>query len=401
MKRTLTWAYATLSLSLCTPYYAHAADNNQIDPKELMELLEKQQKQLEAQQKEMKKLGDQVRDLKKDAPKVNKYKRTPKNVSNKNKPERVGVDRKQEDRTEPPQVAAVPNNGVLLQKGKAVFEPSFEYSRSSALNVAVEGFTIVPALNIGSFAISEVDRDTLVASMTGRVGIGKNTEIEVRVPYLYRNDSTLGRDVGAGATVDSLTDIEGDNLGDIEFAIRHQLTHGENNWPFLIAGLRFKTRTGEDPFEVPTNPATGNQQELPTGSGFFALQPTISAIIPSDPVVLYGSLGYLYNMKRTVGGTFGEIDPGDSISLGFGMGFSVNEKTSFSLGYSHNYVMESKQNGQRISNSDDLHVGSFSTGFAHRLNDKTSFNMNVQAGLTDDAPDLRLIFRVPMAFDLF
>jgi len=397
MKKHLLLTCTAFSLSLLLPQQSHSAGNDSLDADALLKRLEKQQKQLEAQQEEMKRLSTEMRNIKKSKPKANPVRRSVVNVNN--RPEKVGVDRKQEDRTEPPQIAAVQNNGVLLTKGRAVLEPTLEYSRSSAVNVSVAGFTVVEAINFGFFEISDVDRDTLTASLTGRLGVGSDTEIEMRIPYLYRNDSTLGR--ATAATSDSLSTVDGNNLGDIELAVRHQLTHGENGWPFLIGGLRFKSNTGKDPFEVGTDPVTGLQTELPTGSGFLAFQPTISAILPSDPVVLYGSLGYLYNIKRSIGGSFGEIDPGDSVSLGLGMGFSANEKTSFSLGYSHNYVMETKQNGVRLANSDDLHVGSFSTGFAYRPNNKVSYNVNIDAGLTEDAPDVRLTFRVPMAFDLF
>lgn len=317
-------------------------------------------------------------------------------------PEEVGVSRRQRAKDRPPRVEAVENSGgVLLRPGQAVAETGLEYSRSSATRVAIEGFTIIPALNIGSFEISQVDRDTAIASETLRLGILDRFEAEVRVPYVYRDDNTLSRPLGTGSSQDELSNVNGNDIGDIEVAGRYQITDGQGGWPFLIGNLRFKSTTGKSPFEVPLDPDTGLQTELPTGSGFYALQPSLTAILPSDPVVLYGSVGYLYNMKRDVGGRFGEIDPGDSISAGFGMGFSVNERTSFSLGYSHNYVFETEQNGVVVPNSDKLHVGSLQTGFGYRLDEHWSLNMNVDAGLTDDAPDVRIMFRVPYSFNMY
>lgn len=316
-------------------------------------------------------------------------------------PQQVGLERKPVDRDRPPKIEAVGNSGgVLLRPGQAVLESATEYSRSSAVRVAIEGFTIIPALNIGAFEISQVDRDTFVESITGRAGVFDNFEVEARIPYVYRNDNTLARPLGTGSSSEELSNITGDGLGDVEVAARYQFMQAHGDWPFLIANLRYKSDTGESPFEVPIDPATGLQTELPTGSGFQAIQPSITAIMPSDPVVLYSTIGYLYNMSKSVD-RLGDVDPGDSISASFGMGFSLNEKTSFSLGYAHDYVFETTIDEQDVPNSDKLHVGRLLTGFGYRVSDATSLNLNVDAGLTDDAPDVRVTFRVPMYFNLF
>ena len=313
----------------------------------------------------------------------------------------VGTDKKPKDKDRPPQVAAIADEGgVLLSKGTLVLEPSLEYTRSSAVRVAIEGYTIIPALNIGAFSIDQIDRDTVTSALTARYGITNRLEIEARVPHVYRNDSTLNRPVGTGAGTDLLQEASGNGLGDIEVAGHYQINKGQNGWPFFVGNLRFKTRTGNDPFEINIDPNTGLQTELPTGSGFYALQPSITAIIPSDPVVLYSNVGYLYNMERNVGGNYGKIDPGDSISASFGMGVSMNERTSFSLGYSHDVVFKTTQNGNTIANSDTLQVGSLNLGYAYRLNDRVSLNLDIGAGLTDDASDADIIFRVPVSFDL-
>ncbi|MCB2081604.1 MAG: transporter, partial [Rickettsiales bacterium] len=317
-------------------------------------------------------------------------------------PDAVGIDRKPKDRERPPTVDAVRNEGgVLLTPGKLVIEPSLEYNRSSALRVSIEGFTIIPALNVGAFEITEVDRDSLTAAMAARLGITERFELEARVPYVYRDDATLSRPIGTGSDANVLSNVSGYGIGDVEMAGHYQITDGKGNWPFLVGNLRFKSRTGTDPFEVPIDASTGLQSELPTGSGFYALQPSLTAILPSDPIVLYGNVGYLYNMPRDFGGTIGEIDPGDSVSMALGMGFAANERTSFSIGYSHSMVFETTQNGQAISNSDVLQVGSLGFGVGYKVNDWTSVNVSVDAGLTDDAPDMRLLFRVPMTFNLY
>lgn len=314
----------------------------------------------------------------------------------------VGLERRPLPKDKPPQIAAVPQDGgVLLTPGKMNLETGFEYSRSSALRVAIEGFTIIPAISIGSFEITSVDRNTITSDISARLGLFKRFEMAVRVPYVYRDETTASRPIGIGSSASVLTNVSGMNIGDIEVSGHYQINEGKNGWPFLIGNLRLKSVTGQDPFSVPLDPTSGLPTELSTGSGFYAVQPSLTVIYPTDPAVLYGSLGYVFNMARKVGGTFGEIDPGDSINYSLGMGFGINEKTSFSLGYSHDIVFETVQNGATIPTSDILHVAQLTTGLSHKINDAVNVNINIGAGLTDDAPDMRFGIKVPVKFDLW
>ncbi len=313
----------------------------------------------------------------------------------------VGTERKSESQKKPEVPAvAVDEGGVLLPRGQLIVEPSLQYSRTSALRVAVEGFTVVPAINVGLFDISEIDRDIVTAAMTGRFGLTDRLEVEAYVPYLWRNDSTIGRPIGVGSATDVLSDVDGYGLGDIELAAHYQINDGKEGWPYFIGNLRFKTTTGDGPFDVPTDAATGLQLEAPTGSGFYAIQPSVTMLYPTDPAVFFSNIGYVYNMEKDVGGSYGTIDPGDSINASLGMGFSINDKTSFSLGYSHSVVSKTKQNGAAYANSQILQVGSTTLGYSYQINDRVGVNFNVATGVTDDAPDMQATIRFPIKFDL-
>lgn len=316
--------------------------------------------------------------------------------------EEVGVERKTEKQKKPEVPAvAINDGGVLLPRGHVVIEPSVQYSRTSALRVAVEGFTVIPAINVGLFDISEIDRDILTTAVTGRLGLTDRLEIEAYIPYLWRSDSTIGRPIGVGTATDVLSSVDGSGLGDIELAAHYQINNGQGDWPFFIGNLRFKSTTGTGPFDVATDPATGLQLETPTGSGFYSINPSITMLYPSDPAVFFSNLGYVYNMEKDVGGSNGTIDPGDSINASLGMGFSINDKTSFSLGYSHSVVMKTKQNGSPLANSQILQVGSTTFGYSYQVNDRVGLNFNVATGVTDDAPDMQATLRIPIKFDLF
>jgi hypothetical protein len=316
---------------------------------------------------------------------------------------------KQKD-AQPPEVAQLfEQPGVLTPKGSVVLEPSLQYSYSSSNRVSIVGYTIIPALVIGLIDVRSVNRSTWVAALTGRYGLTNRLEIEAKIPYVYRNDDTISRPLNlSGSASDSLFNASGHGIGDIELAARYQLNIPAGDDPYYIAGLRFKTHTGTDPFEVSyasgTTAATGTlQTSLPTGSGFYGIQPSLSVIYPSDPAVFFGGINYLWNIKRDVnkmvaGGYIGSVDPGDAIGFNFGMGMSLNEKSAFSLGYEQTWIGKTKQNGVVPQTATSTQLASLLIGYSYRLNKKSNLNVSIAAGLTPDTPNTQLTLRIPYSF---
>lgn len=302
---------------------------------------------------------------------------------------------------------------ILTPQGKFIFEPALSYSFSSSDRVNIVGYSILPALVIGLIDVRTVSRSTWIATLGGRYGLTPRLELEARVPYLYRSDDTLSRPINlTPSALDRVFGAEGHGLGDIEFAARYQLNIPKGDDPFYVAGLRLKTRTGKDPFEVEY--ATGStattygslQTELPTGSGFYSLQASLSAVLPTDPAVFFGGINYLFNMKRDVNqqvggatGTFvGEVDPGDSVGINLGMGLSLNEKSAFSLGYEHTWIGKTKNDGVTPPTAVSTQLASWLLGYSYRLNKTTNLNVSIAAGLTNDTPDTQITVRVPIRF---
>ncbi len=297
--------------------------------------------------------------------------------------------------------------GVLTPKGTLILEPQFEYSTWSLNRVILEGYTVIPAITVGSIDIRQVDRNMATAALTARYGVTDRFEVDVRVPYVYRYDSTTARPAGTGADQDAYTDVEGAGLGDVEFGLHYQLNSPRSGGAFYVANLRGRAPTGEDPFEVPIDLATGLETELPTGTGFWSVEPSITVLFPSDPAVFFANFGYLWNIERDVrtinpltSAPYGKIDPGDAARVSFGMGYGINERASFSIGYEHNYVFKSKQDDVDIDGT-DLQVGSLLFGVSYRVSERVSYNLNVSLGATDEAPDARIQLRIPIRFNLF
>lgn len=205
-------------------------------------------------------------------------------------------------------------------------------------------------------------------------------------------------------------------MGDVEVTARYQLNRGGPDKPYYVAWLRYKSRTGTDLFEVTTDcvtrcvgntTGTGLPLDLPTGSGFNALQPGITWLFPSDPVVFFGSVSYLHNFERSdVSRTvldgqkefLGDVEAGDIIGFNLGMGLALNEKAAISIGYDQNMVGKTKQNGEDVAGAVRVTLATLLLGGTYRFNDKVSLNVALGAGLTRDTPDLNFTVRVPVTF---
>ncbi|MDR4479859.1 MAG: hypothetical protein R3B37_08980 [Nitrospira sp.] len=293
----------------------------------------------------------------------------------------------------------LPGAGVLTPKGTLIVEPYLQYAHLSSNRVTLTGFTIVPALTIGLINIQGVSRDIYTAALVGRYGLTNRLEIEVRVPYLYREDSITQRPLATPSTADTVSTANGSGLGDIETTGRYQLNKGGPDEPYFVAFTRFKSTTGKGPFEIPTDPITGFQTELPTGSGFYILQPGFTVLFPSDPVVLFSSLSYIWNMSRDIGGQIGRINPGSGGNFNLGLGISLNEKLSLTLGYDHT-VFERPTSASNLlltTTAQVTQIGVLLIGGAYRLSDRSFANFVVGIGATREAPDLQVTVRIPTA----
>ncbi|HYG90389.1 MAG TPA: hypothetical protein VD978_29485 [Azospirillum sp.] len=286
--------------------------------------------------------------------------------------------------------------GVLLPRGGLVVEPGLEYIHSSSRRVEIAGFSVLPAIVIGEFDLRKTSRNTLIGSLTSRYGLTDRLELEAKLPYIYRSDRTTGRPVLDGGQQDVSTSATGHDIGDVEFAAHYQINQGASEWPYFVGNLRLRAPTGTHPFEVRRDPLSNLELKLPTGTGFWGIEPSLTMLVPSDPMVFYTNLSYLYNMKRSFGGGTGTIDPGDAYGFSFGGAFAMNERSSFSLGGDFQLVRPTTQNGRTVQGSENLYIGRGVLGFTQRVSDSTAVNLNFTFGITEDAPDLHLGVKVPL-----
>ncbi|WP_372017327.1 coiled-coil domain-containing protein [Pseudoxanthomonas sp. 10H] len=320
-------------------------------------------------------------------------------------------------RSRPPEVAQIFDQpGALTPAGKFVLEPALQYGYTANDRVVLVGYTVIPAILIGLIDVRQVKTTTAIATMTGRYGLTNRLELELKVPYAYASGDTVSREIFTGAALDRVFNASGHGLGDVEMSVRYQFNRGGPDKAFYVGWLRYKSRTGTDIFEVVTDcvtrcvanaTGTGLPLELPMGSGFDALQPGVTWLYPSDPVVFFGSFSYLYNFERkdvsrtVVGGQeepLGDVQAGDIWGFNLGMGLALNEKASISLGYDQSMVGKTTQNGRDVPGSVRTTLGTLLLGGTYRFNDHVSLNVALGAGVTRDTPDLTFTTRVPITF---
>lgn len=314
---------------------------------------------------------------------------------------------------ERPQVAVISDQGgVLTPKGHLVVEPSVQYVHTSNNVLTFRGVSLQDTVLIGVIEASNADRDLVSPALTFRYGVTSDLELEAKIPWVYRSDRLTFLIPQAGQPdLQRHQDTSGDSLGDIEFAAHYQITDSP---PYLIGNLRFKTTTGKGPFDIKRD-SQGIDQESATGSGFYAVEPSLTVLYPTDPAVLFATFTYQWNIGSNVntkiGSTkIGQVDPGDSVGIALGMGFAVNDDLSFSLGYKYSYYFATTEHVATTSNgittkgtekSNTLQLGSLLFGLGYRLTPSVGVNLDGEVGITSDAPDMTITLRVPISLDIF
>jgi uncharacterized coiled-coil protein SlyX len=310
-----------------------------------------------------------------------------------------------------PQVNVLPDyGGILTPKGVLMYENSLEYTNTTTNVFAFDGVQIAQVLFVGTPTAATAERQIVQDTSRFRLGITNRLEADVRVPYVYRNDATTYTPFGGTATS---TTLNGNDIGDVDAGLSYQINKGQNGWPFLIGNLRYKSDTGTGPYDVKYD-SNNIATSLPTGTGFNSVDGSMTIIKVTDPAVLFANFGYVYSIGGSIDKNFNtirvlDVKPGGVVNASTGMGFSINQDTSFTLGYKHSFVMPTFQTSETFdpstgvisgpvtkTHSNTENVGVLLVGLSYRLSPFTSINFNTEVGATRDAPDLHIGLRVPI-----
>lgn len=320
------------------------------------------------------------------------------------------------ERDRPPEVAVLGSEGsVVTRKGQLTGELQFDYARADRNRALFRGIEIVESVLVGEFNINESRQDIITGSAALRYGLTDRLELGIRLPFVQRWDTSVLVPVQGSTNNDAAREIDsstsGNGVGDIEMSARYQILTGRRGLPYLVGNLQVVAPTGSDPFSI-RRLATGEATKAATGAGFWGVSPSVTAILPSDPAVLFGTIGYTRNFGRNVDTVItpvriNYVKPGDALSFSAGIGVALNERTSLNLGYAHTWAFGTRTRTSLLepgpmdpefveSTSRDLQLGRLLFGVTYRATDRASINWSVEVGATDDAADVRSVLRLPL-----
>lgn len=269
---------------------------------------------------------------------------------------------------------------VLLPKGTLQFEPSFVYSNFSSNRINIDGLLLLDVFAIGEISTETVERNIFIETLAFKYGLFNNFQTDLRIPIREEYDRitrTSGTETTNNAT----------GIGDIEFGVSRQIGWEEGWKPDLIAAFNVKPPTGQDPYN----------REIGLGTGHWAMRGSLIAAKSSDPVVIFGSLNYAYNMARNDIENLGDINPGDSIGYSLGTAIALSYQTAINFSFNHSLTFKTERNDVEVAGS-FLNVASFRTGLNWAINERSSVEVGVSLGLTPNAPDVTVEVRFPYTF---
>ena len=280
----------------------------------------------------------------------------------------------------------------------------------------LSGFLALDAIFLGNINLGQTKSHQVMADLDVRYGLTDRISFDVDVPYVYRHSNFIVG--GAGGAASALSDASGSSsaIGDVNFGLYYQFLKESGNWPDVVGSLRVKAPTGTSPFGIklvqvdPNNTSLVAPTKLPTGTGFWNITAGVSVLKTYDPVVLFGSLSYTYNLARSfsdVSSVQGQTTPakvklGDVIQWGGGVALAFSEKDSASVSYTMAIEPQSKtqasgQGWQSVPGSETV-AAAVNFGLNHVVNKHLTINGSVSIGLTPDAPNFVVGVRFPYTF---
>lgn len=308
-----------------------------------------------------------------------------------------------------------------LFSDRLTLEPGINYSYSDRSQLALRGFLALDAIFLGEINVDNVQSHITTFDLSTRYGLTDRLELGLNVPFVYRSSTYQSIGQGFSTQLNSERSVNDTGLGDISASLSYRLLPETQTRPDVVLNLGVRAPTGTDPYGISTHTDTikidedndGNDvntnltvpTELPTGNGVWAVTTGASLLKTLDPAIVFTNLGYTYNIEESFddisasdGQQPGKVKLGDSIRAGFGTAFALNERLSLSLSYSHEYIQKSETTQGGKSNKvvgSDANVGVFNLGGTYALSDRTSVVTSLGLGLTDDASDISLTFRMP------
>jgi hypothetical protein len=302
-----------------------------------------------------------------------------------------------------------------LFDSKFTLDTGVTYTRLDRRQLALSGFYALDAIFLGQLSLDQVKANTLVVDTTARYGLTDRWTLDANIPLIYRNTTFVSEGAQSSGAASSEASVSKFAIGDVSVGASYQFKKEATDGFDMVGSLKLRIPTGTSPFGIElTTPDPNNTNlripaELPTSNGVYSLQAVGSFIKTIDPVVVYANVGYIYNIQRNVadldsnpGLTPGSVRLGNSLLLGGGAAFAVNDTTALSFGVNMQITRSSRtrpDGGEWKNVVGSKGVGAtFNMGVNHVLSKNASVNASVGIGLTNDVPNFTLGLRVPYTF---
>nr|WP_260619629.1 transporter [Pseudomonas sp. B11D7D] len=268
---------------------------------------------------------------------------------------------------------------TLLKKGERTLTYGFDYSLLRDTQIQ----TVRTGQNVYSVIGQSEAQHTFTNSFTFDYGVWDNLTFSMRVPFLAKYDTER--------------DLSTYSLGDISASFRWQPWSSVRGRPVTTLFATLGLPTGDSPYDVSLD------NGLATGSGYYSLGVGANLSYVIDPVVLFGSLGYTYNLPvrdadQVRGGRLlEEVDPGSSLSLSMGFAYALSYDVSLATSFqmAHNMAPKFKFSDATFEGNEQTSaVMNFSLGL--RTASNNIVNVNAGFGMTEDSPDVLLGISMPL-----
>ena len=299
---------------------------------------------------------------------------------------------------------------------RLTLENSVTYARYDRKQLTLNGFLALDAIFLGNIAIENVESDSLTYNFAARWGLNPRLTLNLDVPYIARK--TIYQKGGAGGSAAAIAQEEtnGTGIGDITASANYKL-FGERGWrPETVLTAGVTAPTGREPYGMDWKVIERDDDdfirfavpaEQPTGNGVWQANIGLSAVKTADPAILFANVGYIHSFERSFDDIDsnpdtvnpGDVKLGDSFYFGAGVAFAFNERTSLSISFSDKLSARAStryKDGRwmKVIGS-DANAGTLNLGVTYALTPKATFVSLLGIGLTPDAPDFSLAFKIP------
>ena len=299
-------------------------------------------------------------------------------------------------------------------------EPGVSYSHFSTAQLNLNGFLALDAIFLGLISIDQTNADVITTDVTARYGIGR-FQADVNIPYLYRRSNF--RSGGAGGNASGLIErtMTSSGIGDVSAGLSYRLLnetaalsgHGHQR-PRQGADrprpVRDGTDRGRGQRRKPQDPLTPVDRQRSVGRSGGRVGPEDHRpdggvrklhLFPQFQAPLPGS-------DEAIDDQPGEAKLGGAFQYALGVAFALNDRSSLNTSFTQRFVRHSmlrldptdpteEATWQTIVGS-QANVGVLNIGATFSLSDRLTLLSNLAIGITQDAPDMTFMVRLPYQF---